>query len=336
MNAIFAAALLAAAPAGKGTTPVVRHEGQPAPEVRTLAGPRELAALCGDLTPLERLRTKGDALDRGEAEVRHAGAREEALSSRYEVTVPGGKLAFAPYDGPERRLTLAEPFSLVLGPRAKLWTASERGLPVDVDAAGARRILDAQRAGRLTLAVTFDLPEDATCGAEPRLGTYTLAVDPVDWRWMDGATTLARGGANADRPLVTAAQGARPKVDVGEPIAGPGEAKKAVLAHAAELEACYADALRADPAVDGVLVVEVSQAAKAVIAADSTGAPDLAACVARVLAALPPPATGKAAVPIRFELVAPKVAGAASAPAGGAAVVPAPAAPAAATAPVGR
>jgi hypothetical protein len=326
MNVTLAALLVAAsaAPSGKVATPIIRHEGQPAQAARTLAGADDLAALCETLTPPERLRAKGDAVDQGEREARHATVREGALGARYEVKVPAGKLAFAPYDGPERRLSLAEPVSLPLSPRARLWTVAERGLPVEVDAARARRILEAQRAGRLELVVTFDLPDDATCGPDARIKTFSLPVDPVDWRFVDGDAVLARGGASADRPLVTAAQGAQPRVDVGDPIAGPPEAKKAVLARAGDLEACYAEALKSDPAIDGVLVVEVSQASRLAISADSTGAPELATCVERALATLAAPGGGRAAVPIRFELVAPRTTGTAVAPAGSAApVIPA-------------
>jgi hypothetical protein len=338
MISTLAALLVAAgvAPGGSAVSPVVRHEGASAVPPRRLAGAADVAALCEALTPPERLRAKGDAIERGERESRHADARDEALAARYAVSVSAARLAFAPYDGPEQRLTLAEPLSLVVGPRTKLWTVSERGLPVEVAAAGARRILDAQRAGRLVLAVTFDLPEDAACGADPRLRGATLPIEPVDWRWMDGETVLARGGAGVDRPLVTVAQGARPTVDVGEPIAGPSDVKRAVLARAGALEACYAEALRKDPGVDGVLVMELSQVARPAVAADSTGAPELTACVERALAGLAPLAGGKAAVPIRFELVAPKVAAGAATPAGEAAP-PGPAAPAAsATLPAGR
>jgi hypothetical protein len=231
--------------------------------------------------------------------------------------IPAAKLAFAPYDAPERRLGLAEPAQL--SPSAgdvRLWPVAARDLSVEVDAAAARRILDAQRAGRLALVLTFDLPEDAACGGPLRGKAPALAIDPVDWRWVDGVTVLARGGASADRPVATVVQGARPKVDVGEPIAGPLEAKKAVLARGGELEACYAEALRADPGIDGVIVAELS-GAKPVIAADSTGSTGLAACVQRVLAPLTPPAGGaKIAVPIRFELVQPRAAVPASSPAG--------------------
>lgn len=322
---LVAAALLVAAgaaPGGSAASPVVRHEEAPAAAPRSLAGPADVAAVCEALTPPERLRAKGDALERGEQEQRQADARDDALAARYAVTVPAARLAFAPYDGPERRLALAEPLAIEVGRRAKLWTVSERGLPVEVDAAGARRILDAQRAGRLALALTFDLPDDAACGADPRRGGAALPIDPVDWRWMDGDALLARGGAGADRPLATAAQGARPKVDVGEPIAGPSAAKRAVLARVGALGACYAEALRKDPALDGVLVVELSAATAPAVAADSTGSPELAACVERALVGLATLERGKAAVPIRFELVAPE--GVADA---------APAAPAASAAP---
>jgi hypothetical protein len=113
---------------------------------------------------------------------------------------------------------------------------------------------------------------------------------------------LAHGGAAAERPLVTAAQGAVPRVDVGDPISGPLDARKLVLAKGGELEACYREALKRDPAVDGVLVAEIG-GARAAISADSVGDEQLSICVQKALAALTQGT--RAAVPIRFELGAP-------------------------------
>jgi len=305
-HALFALLLAAAAPAGKPSTPVV-SAAAPAPDrpaVR-LATAEDVTRLCAVLQPSERLRGAGDAVERGEAETKHDAARDAALTERYEVVVPAAGLAFAPYDGPERRLALSEPVQVAVGDgTGRLWPTEERALPVEIDAAAARKVLDAQRAGTLSLALTFDLPDDATCGSGARGKKFTIPVEPVSWRWIDGESVLARGGAAADRPLLTAAQGARPKVDVGEPIAGPAEAKKAVLARSAALEACYAEALKRDPALDGVLVADLG-GKRAAISADSVGDADLAACVQKVLGPLAPAKGGKAAVPIRFELQPP-------------------------------
>lgn len=294
---------LAAAPA-----PVVSHQEPDPGAIQPLAGAAGLAELCARLVPPEQLRAAGDAVDRGEAEARHEGARDEALAARYQLELPAARLAFAPYDASERRLAVAEAAPLAVGPRAALWLAAARGLPVQLDAGAARRILEAQRAGRLGLSLVFDLAEDATCSNGRPGAALLLPVEPVEWSWTDGARVLARGGAAADRPAVDLAGGARPRVDVGEPISGPQELKKAVLARRADLEACYTAALEKDPAVDGVVVVELTPSATPEIAADSTGAPELSACVGRALSTLAPPAAGRAAVPIRFDLVAPAAA----------------------------
>lgn len=304
-HALAALLLAAAAPAGR-PAPVVRaaDPGPDRPAIR-LATADDVTNLCIALQPAERLRTRGDAVERGEAEARHEESRDAALAQRYEVVVPAAGIAFAPYDGPERRLALTEPVQIAVGDgTARLWPTEERALPVEIDAAGARRVLDAQRNVTLTLALTFDLPDDATCGTGARGKKFTIPIEPVSWRWVDGATVLAHGGAGADRPLLTAAQGARPKVDVGEPIAGPAEAKKAVAARAAELEACYAEALKRDPGIDGVLVADIG-GQRAAISADSVGDADFAACVQKVLGPLAPARGGKVVVPIRFELEPP-------------------------------
>jgi hypothetical protein len=322
MNATLAPLLLAglawgAAPAGNPAPParearaapaapaaVVQHE-EPAAErgsVR-LETAEDLARLCGALEPAERVRLAGDAVERGEAAARQVGARGAALKERYAARVPAAKLAFAPYDAPERRLALQEPVQLpVADGTARLWPTEHRGLAVEADAAAARRVLEAQRRGALALELAFELPEDATCGTGARGKSFTVPVDPVAWRWLDGETVLAHGGAAAERPLLTAAQGARPVVEVGDPISGPLDASKLVLARAGELEGCYREALKRNPAADGVLVADIG-GARTAISADSVGDEAFAACVQRALGPLAPGV--RAAVPIRFELAPP-------------------------------
>ncbi len=294
---------LAGAPAGSAV-PVVRHE-EPGPEriPQRLETAEDLARLCGALVPAERVGTKGDAVERGEAQTMQVTARGAALKERYEARIVATKLAFAPYDGPERRLALQEPVQLpVADGTARLWPTEARDLGVEADAATARRILGAQRRGALALEVAFELPEDATCGTGARGKKLTIPVEPVSWRWLDGAEVIAHGGAAAERPLLTAAQGAEPAVDVGDPISGPLDASKLVLAKGGALEACYRDALKRNPGVDGVLVADIG-GPRTAIAADSVGDEQLAVCVQQALAAL---AQGpRASVPIRFELAAP-------------------------------
>jgi len=298
-------AVPAAAPAGMAPAPVLRHDLGPEKAAVRVTTADDVARLCGALVPAERFRPAGDAVERGEAEARQDAARQAAMKERYEVVVNAGKLKFAPYDGSERRLSLQEPAQLPIAEGfARLWPTEARGLAVDAEASAARRVLEAQRRGALALSLVFDLPDDATCGMGPRDKTYTIPIEPVAWRWLDGEVALAHGGAAAERPLVSAAQGARPKVDVGEPIAGSAEAKKAVLARTRDLEACYAEALKRDPAIDGVLVADFG-GPRAAIAADSVGDADLAACVQKALGPLAPAQGGKAAVPIRFELAPP-------------------------------
>jgi hypothetical protein len=175
----------------------------------------------------------------------------------------------------------------------------------------ARKILAARAAGRLDLQLVFDLPDDSICTVDRRGKRFTLGVEPVEWSWRDGDTVLAWGGVAGDRPPVNLAAGALPSVDVGEPIAGPSEAKKAVVARRADLTACFAADLRRDPAIDGVVVVDLGPQVR--VAADSTGSAALTACVERVLAPLAGSAV--ASVPIRFELVAPGTTGAGTTPA---------------------
>ena len=296
-----------AAPAGDAAQPALRPpDPGPGPALVRLDAPERLVDLCRSLEPAERLRPTGDPLAQGEAGDRHAAAREAALRERYEVLVPGSTIAFAPYDGGERRLSLQEPVQLALADGAiRLWPTEERELSVGAEPAAARRVVEARQKGTLALALVFDLPDDATCGSGARGATYSLPVEPVSWRWLDGDAVVASGGAAADRPALSAADGALPEVSVGEPLTGPSEAKRAVQARAGDLEACYAEALKRDPGLDGVLVAEFG-GAPASIAADSVGDAGLAGCVQAVVGRLARgQGGGRAAVPIRFELAAP-------------------------------
>ncbi len=305
--AVLLLAVSGAAPGGSAPAkdvPVVAHDEPAADVLRVrLETPDDLARLCRTLVPAERAGLTGDAVERGEARERQETARGAALKGRYAVRVEAAKLAFAPYDGPERRLALQEPVQLsVAGGTARLWPTEHRGLEVEADAATARRVLDAQRRGTLALELSFDLPDDTVCGTGARGKKFTVPIDPVSWRWFDGGAVVAQGGAAAERPLVTAAEGALPTVEVGDPISGPVEAQKLVLAKGGELEACYREALKRDPGVDGVLVADIG-GPRTAISADSVGDDQLAVCVQQALAAL---ANGaRAAVPIRFVLAPP-------------------------------
>jgi hypothetical protein len=295
---------LAAAGPARSAAPVVRHEeAAPARAALRLETADDLTRLCGALEPAERVHAKGDAVERGEAQAIQVTSRGTALKERYEARIAAGKLAFAPYDGPERRLALQEPVQLpVADGTARLWPTEARDLAVEADAATARRILEAQRRGALALDVAFELPDDATCGTGARGKRFTIPIEPTSWRWLDGDAVLAHGGAAAERPLVTAAQGAVPRVDVGDPISGPLDASKLVLAKGGDLEACYREALKRNPAADGVLVAEIG-GARTAISADSVGDEQFAACVQKALAGVSQ--GSRAAVPIRFDLAPP-------------------------------
>jgi len=300
MVPLVVALLLSAAP--DGSTASIRMEGVPEVPVETLSGAGDVVNLCKRLVPAERIRPSGDAVEQGEARARQESDRDESMAGRYRIMLPAARVGFAAYDGAEERLKVVEPATFRLERGMVVLTATEeRGLPVHVDAGLARRILATRAAGRLGLELVFDLPDDAICGGDRRGRRYALNVEPVEWRWLDGEEVLARGGVAGDRPAVSASLGAEPAVDVGEPMVGPREAAKAVLARRADLDACYAEELRKDPSADGVLVVDLG--ARVAIAADSTGSPSLKACVERALSSLA--GSEAASVPIRFELAAP-------------------------------
>jgi hypothetical protein len=133
---------------------------------------------------------------------------------------------------------------------------------VEVEAPAARRILAAQRKGELELVLLFDLADEAACSrGRPR----SLAVEPVAWTWRAGTEELARGGAAAERPVVSASGGARARVSVGDRSTGhPPRGCGGALEPA--LSACYAEPEGAP--LDGVLSGRPAPRHKPAIAAD--------------------------------------------------------------------
>ncbi len=288
------------------------------PAPAPLDTPKRVAALCEALVPSERVPFRGDALARGKAEAAHDRAREAALARRYRVAVPAERIGFAPYDEDEESLFLSPRVVLTAaGGSLRVWAPGEEDLAVQVPADRARRILDAQRDRSLTLAIVFDLPADeggSPCAHVAGAKQYTLAVEPVSWEYAANGEVLARGGEGADRPLVSSAQGARPRVDVGSPVGdAASESIRAPLARGADLATCYRAALQRDPAVDGTLVLELELrpeggAARAVrVSADSVQDPAFALCVRGAVGkvAFPKGKGGSVAVPIQFTLEAP-------------------------------
>ncbi len=280
-----------------------------------LETPKQVEDLCASLVPAERARFRGDALERGKAEVTHQVARSKAFESRYRVEIPGAGVAFAPYDEGEGELALS-PRAVLAGARGSLrvWASEDPELAVKVSRAEVRRILDAQRAQALTLSLTFDLPAEdeggSPCAHAAGTKVYTLAVEPVSWEYVSKGEVLARGGEDAGRPLVTVAQGARPTVEIGDPVGGGGGVRQAIAGRSKELDACYRVALQRIPGLDGALVVEVrlGQGGAPVVrvAADSIQDDELAACVRGALAKAGfPKGTAAASIPIHFRLQAP-------------------------------
>jgi hypothetical protein len=309
---LLAATLLVPPPASAEAPPAEA----PAPRVapRRLENLPQVRALCGALIPDERFAAKGDAVARARADRDHEARREAALDGRYDVTIPGDRLRFGSYDPEEGRLTLsARSVLAAAGGSLRLWTAEDAGLPVTADEAAARRILEAQKRRTLSLSLVFVLPEDgdeAVCSHAEGALSYTLGVEPVRWQYVDRGAVLARGGEGSDRPPWTVAEGARPRVDVAEPLeGGAAPVQAAVRAHAAGLAKCYEGALKADPGLDGSLVADLDFGPGGVerevrIALDSVQDEGLVTCVRGVLerVALAGWQGGRVVVPIHFAL----------------------------------
>ncbi len=310
--------LVLAAPQERPVTAAEAPPETPAPAAvpQPLDGTAQVSALCASLTPSERMVGKGDAVERARAEAEHDARRDVALNGRYRVRIAAERLRFADYDPDEQRLALSErAFLSGAGGALQIWLAEDRGLPVTVDTAAAQRIMQAAARKTLALALTFTLPEDddeVSCAHPNGSSRYSLGVEPLGWEYVDGEQVLARGGEGADHPVVTAAQGARPRVRVSDPL-GPGgrELRSAVEAREKDLEGCYQRALRQRPGLDGSLVAEVDLkdgAARSVrVAVDSLQDQEMTACVSGILSRVgfPRGQGARVDIPIHFTLEPP-------------------------------
>jgi hypothetical protein len=297
---------------------------QPAQDARSVTPPgaarllessSQVRALCEALMPAERLLTRGDVVERASLEAAHNSRREAALGARYQVRIAADRLRFGEYDPDEKQLVLSEKaFLSTAGGSVQVWPAGDAGLPVTADAAAARRIMQAAARKTLALVLTFTLPDDddVTCGHVNGSNRYSLGVDPFRWEYVDRGQVLARGGEGSDRPIVTAAEGARPRVRVADPIGDGGpELRTAVEAREKDLEGCYLRALRQNPGLDGSLVAEVDLASGAPrsvrMAADSVQDEAMIGCVTGIISHVefPEGADVLADIPIHFELEPP-------------------------------
>lgn len=303
---------LAAAQPAAGTAavePPAVTDGQPG-SVQVVNDPPQARALCEALTPGDRLAGGADVVAQARAEAQQDLRRQAALAGRYRVLVPGSALKFAPYDPEERVLALSDrTFLSGAGGRLHLWAVSRAGLPVTADEPAAERIVKAAAAKKLALALTFTLPDDedeAVCAHVAGSEHYALGVEPFAWQYVADGQVLARGGEGGDRPLVTAAEGARPRVEVSDPYgAGGREARQALEARAKDLQGCYERALQQNPGLDGTLVAEVEPGARPRLAADSVQDAGLSACVQDVVSRVRFPGGGRIDVPIHFLLEPP-------------------------------
>jgi hypothetical protein len=311
MFSTFLAIAFAAAQPGPADATTPQTSAAPQGPIVIATG-EDAQKLCRALTPGDRLSFAGSAVDRAMAATEHASGREALLQRRYQVSVPATQLGFAPYDAEERTLSLWS-HAVPAGAEgaARLALVSDEGLPVRADPATARRIVEAKDAGTLSLEVAFSLPEDeeSPCFGLAGAPSSTFAAEPVAWRYLSGDEVLARGGEGADRPLVSVAQGARPRVELGNPVGdGSGtEVRTTAPQHVRDLESCYATALQRDPYLDGAIVAALESGGERVrIAADSVQDEAFVGCVRGVLARVDVSGAGRTWLPIHFVLETPE------------------------------
>jgi hypothetical protein len=304
--------LLAAPP----TRPVPVEAAPGGPEAPiVLTTPDHARRLCESLDFPERASRRSPELDRAAAEARQETRRARALGRRYRVDVDGKGLTFD-YDDGGSRLLLTERAQLAaLGGALKLWATEEPEMPVPADPARARRIAAAARNGEAVLRLTFALPEDeevAVCAHPPGTGQYGLGVEPVSWSYLAGGAVLASGGEEPEGRAP--GRGARPQVEVGEPIGGGAAVRSAVQGLSKDLAACYERARRARPGLDGTLAVELDLDAgggpprSARLAMDSVHDEGLARCALAAIqrATFPRGPGGRVQVPLHFTLEEPR------------------------------
>jgi hypothetical protein len=291
--------------------------GRP-PAVLSLDTAGQVRTLCDTLDPPERAAARApDAVQRSRILADREAKRAAALDVRYRVRTAPDRRAFA-YDADARELSLSEHAWLwTAGGVLRVWPTEDAALPVPAEAAVAERIVKAAGQGKLTMTLTFGLPDDdeAACAHPAGARRWSLGVEPWSWEYAVDGEVLARGGEGRDRPLVTMAKGALPHVEVAEPV-GAGasdDLRSAIAARTRDLERCYRRALAAVPDLDGSVVAEVDLgdgggAPRAVrVAIDSVQDDGMTACVQGVLAAttFPRGAAALAMVPIHFDLLAP-------------------------------
>jgi len=312
----LALALALAAPQAKSAIVAETSPRTVAPvAAQPLESPSQVHALCEALNPSERMIRKGDVVARARAEAEHDARRDVALSGRYRVRISADLLRFADYDPGEEQLALSKRAVLAAaGGTLRIWPVEDRGLPVTADVAVAQRIMEARARRALALTITFTLPDDddeVACVHPNGSDRYALGIEPVGWEYVDGEQVLARGGEGSDRPLITAAQGARPRIRVSDPLGGGGrELRSAVEAREKDLEGCYQRALEQNPGLDGSLVAEVDLgggASSVRIAADSVQDEAMTACVTGVISRVefPRGQEVRADLPIHFVLEPP-------------------------------
>lgn len=313
----LALALALAAPQAK---PVVAAKTSPTTSaplatLQLLESPAQVHALCEALRPSERMREKGDVVARARAEADHDARRDVALNGRYRIRISADQLRFADYDPGEEQLALSRRAVLAAaGGTLQVWPVEDGGLPMTVDVAAAQRIMQAAARKTLALTITFTLPDEddgVACVHPNGSHRYALGIEPLGWEYVDGEQVLARGGEGADRPIVTAAQGALPRIRLSDPFGGGGrELKSAVEAREKDLEGCYQRALQHNPGLDGSLVAEVDlgDGTRSVrIAADSVQDEAMTACVTGVISTVefPRGEDVRADLPIHFVLEPP-------------------------------
>ena len=281
-------------------------QGQvPEVELTSAAAVREM---CASVSGVES-NLPEDPIERGRVRAQLRAARERVARQLNVVALPSTQFRFIEYDEDRSELEIDTRRNLrAFGGDVELFPAGFAGLRVTP--ADARRLVDLQRRGQLSLRIAFVLgagTSDRPCFAVSRPGAPTVVRIEVAYLELVGAEgrVLARKDTERYEDLVeelraARALGAGPSVVISGPTVSGDTAVAAVFAGEAarpiqrSLLDCYRQGLRLNARLQGALVVAIEiqssgQVRSARLEVDSLGDAATSGCILAALRAVPMP-----------------------------------------------
>lgn len=261
----------------------------PPPPAVPLEQPGQLEVLCADLARVPKV---AGTVDRAIAESEHKAVRKEAFQRRFSLTLAPGQFAFREADTETRTLTLdaQRPFRLFGGTAVLHIHETE---DIDLQAPEGKPLPPSTLPTKLAITFRPSAEADEAC----RVGKSqdrAVAIELLTARLLgpqgellaelideNAETTVADG-----KPVVSA----QPSLIDGAPALGPAVDQR-LAGKVPALDACYAEGIARDPALDGALVYgfELQPGGKVeglTLLADSVQDDKVAACATSALRGL--------------------------------------------------